>query len=205
MKSSYKKICKLTISALIFIGVLGIVSCGEKEEGANESVLSIAKDKTVHADIVEEFEKGYYDKDELQQAILEQVVSYNKNAGGGNITVEKVETGDNSVTVRMTYAGTQDYASFNNAVFFVGTAKEAEEAGYNLNVVLSGVKDAKDTIGKGDMLAMKEEKILITNVNEGIALSGKALYISDNVTVSSNAKTVWYTGKEDGLAYIVYK
>lgn len=205
MKSSYKNGYKLIVVALIFAGMLGIVSCGGKVEGVSESILTIARDGKIRAEIVENFIEGYYDKDELQQTILEQAASYNRNAGSGSITVEKVEMQEDKVVVQMTYAGTQDYASFNHAVFFTGTAKEAKDAGYNLNVVLSGVKDAKETIGEPDMLGMEKGRLLITNINDGIALDGKALYVSDNVITAPNARTIWYTGDENGLAYIVYQ
>lgn len=205
MKSRFKKFYKLITVTLIFAGMLGIVSCGNKVEKVSESLLTIEKDGTVRAEIVEDFMEGYYDKEELQQTILEQAASYNRNAGSGCITVEKVEAKDETIIVQMTYAGTQDYADFNHAVFFLGTAKEAKEAGYNLNVVLSGVKDAQETVGESDILGMEDGKILITNINDGIALNGKALYVSDNVITASNAKSIWYTGDEDGLAYIVYQ
>lgn len=205
MKSSLRKIYKLITGTLIFAGMLGIVSCGNKVEGMSESLLTIEKDGTVRAEIVENFMEGYYDKDELQQTILEQAATYNRNAGSGSITVEKVESKDEMIIVQMTYAGTDDYASFNNAVFFAGTAMEAKEAGYDLNVVLSGVKDTQETVGESDILGMDNGRVLITNINDGIALDGKALYVSDNVITAPNAKSIWYTGGEDGLAYIVYQ
>lgn len=205
MKSSFIKIRKLTIGALILMGMTGIVSCGKGGEEGNPSTLTMEKDGSLRAEIVENFEKEYYDAGELQQTVLEEAASYNRSAGSGNITVEKVETDEGSVTVKMTYAGIEDYAAFNRAVFFVGTPGEAEAAGYNLNVVLSGVKDSQETVGRADILAIDGGTLLITNVKEGIAINGKALYVSENVTAASNARKVWYTGDEKGLAYVVYK
>lgn len=205
MKTSVKNFYKSAISVLILTGMMGMVSCSGKVEGMSESVLTIKKDGTVQANIIENFEKGYYSEEELKQDILQKTVSYNRNTGSGKITVEKVEAGEDKITVQMTYAGIEDYAAFNRAVFFIGTAREAEEAGYDLNVVLSGVKDAQETIGKSDILALGGDKLLLTNIKDGISLNGKALYISENVIVAPNAGTIWYTGDDDGLAYIVYK
>lgn len=205
MRSSLKKGYKLMIGILIFTGMLSMVSCGNKVEGVSGSVLTIEKDGTVHAKIVEDFTEGYYNKEELQQVILEQAASYNRNTGSGSVTVEKVETNEYMVTVQMTYAGVQDYASFNHAIFFAGTAKEALDAGFDLNVVLSGVKDAMDTVGESDILGMEDCVLLITNINDGIAVNGKALYVSDNVVAAPNAKTIWYSGDENGLAYVIYQ
>ena len=193
------------IGILISTGMLGLVSCGNKVEGVSGSILTIEKDGTVRANIVEDFREGYYDKEELQQTILEQAASYNRNAGSGSVTVEKVEAKEEAITVQMTYAGVQDYASFNHAIFFAGTAKEALEAGFDLNVVLSGVKNEMETVGESDILGMEGSVLLITNINDGIAVNGKALYVSDNVVVSPNAKTIWYSGDENGLAYVIYQ
>ncbi len=205
MKSSFTKIRKLTIGALLLIGIMGIVSCGKEGEEGNPSTLTMEKDGSLRAEIVENFEKEYYDAGELQQSVLEQAASYNRNAGSGNVTVEKVEMDEGRITVKMTYADIQDYAAFNHAVFFVGTPEEAEKAGYNLNVVLSNVKDSQETVGRSDILAIDGGKLLITNVKEGIAINGKALYVSESVTAASNARKIWYTGDEKGLAYVVYK
>lgn len=205
MRNGLKKFSKWIIGTLIFTGTLGLVSCASKVEGVSESILTIEKDGKVRADIVEDFGEGYYDKEELQQTILEQAATYNRNAGTGSITVEKVEAGEDMVTVQMTYAKVQDYAAFNHAAFFVGTAKEASEAGYDLNVVLSGVKNETETVGESDILGMEGCALLITNINDGITINGKALYVSDNVIVSPGAKTIWYSGDENGLAYVIYK
>ena len=105
----------------------------------------------------------------------------------------------------MTYAKAADYASFNQVVFFQGTASEAEAAGFDLNVVLCGVKDGNETVGKSDILAMKGVNLVITDEQEGIELNGKALYVSDNVTVSQNAGELRMAGEEKELIYVIYQ
>ncbi len=107
--------------------------------------------------------------------------------------------------VQMIYASPEDYASFNKAVFFIGEASKAAEEGYELNVVLSSIKDASETVGRADVLDMKDAQLLITNVSDAIVLNGKALYVSDNVTVSGNAKTIVRSAEHNGLAYIIFK
>ena len=59
MKSRFKKFYKLINITLIFAGMLGIVSCGNKVDKVNESLLTIEKDGTVRAEIVEDFMEGY--------------------------------------------------------------------------------------------------------------------------------------------------
>lgn len=213
MKSGLNFLYKFVVSGIILGGTLGLVSCGGSGE-SSVTTLSLLKDGSVQSDIWENFGESYYDSEELQNSILSQAADYNKEAGSSKITVEKVEARDAVAVVKMIYEKPEDYASFNRSVFFVGTAKEAQEAGYQLDMVLSGAKDANETIGKSDILAMGDEKLLITDVEDLIVLNGKALYISDNVTVSDNGRRVQLFPPEEemqgertekDLAYIVFK
>ena len=72
-------------------------------------------------------------------------------------------------------------------------------------MVLSSVKNANETIGKSDILAMKDVTVLITDEQEGIALDSRVLYVSDNVAVSGNARELRRAGEDKNLAYIIYK
>ena len=68
------KLAKVAVLSL-FLGTLALTACNAVE---GESSVSLLKDGAVKATIVEDFDKSYYDKDELQQMILEEVVSYNR-------------------------------------------------------------------------------------------------------------------------------
>lgn len=169
-----------------------------------ESTVSITREGKINSHIVESFDKNYYDKDELQQRILQEAASYNRAAGEGAVSVEKVIVENGFANVEMTYGKASDYADFNNRVFFIGTAKEAQEAGYDLNTVLSSVKDEYETVGKSDILAMEDVLILITDVKEPVTLNGKAVYISGNVVADKKLKTVYFDEESEELAYILY-
>ncbi len=205
MKNSNQSVSRGILCVLGAISMLTMVSCGSMKSGADGTSVSLDKNGTVQSNIRESFEESYYDEDELLQMILTQAASYNRKAGSGSIAVEKVEVKDGVAEVQMTYAKAKDYASFNKMVFFVGNAKEADQEGYELNVVLSGVKNPQETVGKGDILAMEDEMLLITDAADTIKLDGKALYVSENVTVSGNGKTVCRPLDSEGLAYIIFK
>ncbi len=205
MKNSNQSVSRGIFCVLGAISMLTMVSCGSMKSGADGTSVSLDKNGTVQSNIRESFEESYYDEDELLQMILTQAASYNRKAGSGSIAVEKVEVKDGVAEVQMTYAKAKDYASFNKMVFFVGNAKEADQEGYELNVVLSGVKNPQETVGKGDILAMEDEMLLITDAADTIKLDGKAIYVSENVTVSGNGKTVCRSLDSEGLAYIIFK
>ena len=54
-------------------------------------------------------------------------------------------------------------------------------------------------------MALKDEKLLVTDISEAVVLDGKALYTSDNVTVSSGGKTIKRTDDGSQMIYVVYK
>lgn len=200
-KYAFRKtgICLLTAALMIVFAACGSAT---SKTGA---AIEITEDGTISSHIVESFDKSYYDEEELTQKVLSEAASYNRAAGEGAISVEKVAVDNGTATVDMTYEKAQDYASFNGCVLFLGTANEAKEAGYDLNTVLSGTKNELETIGMSDILSMTDEKILITDMKDPITLNGKAAYISDNVTVSKNLKTVTLDEASEKMAYIIYK
>ncbi|MCM1135910.1 MAG: hypothetical protein NC400_10090 [Clostridium sp.] len=204
MKSSRLFLRKMIISVLALAVMLGAVSCGENDEEGSSTFITVGKDGTIQSEIVESFAEERYDKDELQQMILGEVSAYNNKAGSDNITVEKVDMDGSEVVVKMTYVRSRDYAAFNKETFFAGLADDAEVAGYELNVVLSGVKDAKETVGRSDILTMEDTGLLITNSNEEIHLEGKALYVSDGVEYSANGKTVRRIADGEKMIYVLY-
>ena len=197
--SSASAVC---LSAALMAAGLTACAAPAKEEG---TTVSVSKEGTVSLHIIESFDKPYYDQDELQQMILSEAADYNREVGAGNVSVEKIVVEDNMAVVDMTYASAADYAGFQGGIFFLGTAKEAQEAGYELNVVLSGAEDELKTIGMSDMLAMSEYQLLITDMKETVTLNGKAEYVSDNVIFSENRKTVAFGGEEGELAYVMYR
>ncbi|MGN0376931.1 MAG: hypothetical protein ACI4ED_04780 [Suilimivivens sp.] len=199
--SQKHKITKAAVLVLI-TGAVALTACAGEEE---ESFVSLLKDGSVDSTIVEDFDKAYYDKDELQKMILEEAASYNRSVGEGAISIDKISVADGVAKVKMIYAGADDYAAFNDMIFFVGTVQEAKEAGYDLNKVLSSATDRLATVGMSDMLAMEDVNILITDMKEPVILNGKALYISGNVTVDKKYKTVSFDESSEGLAYVIYK
>lgn len=195
---------KKTNALLILLLVVAMTSgCGSEAE---ESRAELQKDGSVKSVISASFDKPDYDIDELQQMVLEESATYNRSVGDNAISVEKVSEKNGTASVKMTYKSAADYAAFNDGIFFVGSPKEAEEEGYNLNKVLSGTKNPLETVGGADILAMDSDvKILITDMKDPVVLDGKTLYTSDNVQTDKKYKTVTLKEESGEPAYIIYK
>ncbi len=203
MKSSGKFLYNVIMGAFALTTVLGLTSCGNEKEEDTGTFITVNKDGSIQSEIVESFGEERYDKDELQSVILGELAVYNKKSEN-NITVEKVDMDGDNVVVKMTYGESGDYAAFNKVNFYAGSPAGAEAAGFELNVVLSGVKDASETVGKSDILAMENAGILITDVDESIVLGGKALYVSEGVETFSDGKAVRRLGEDKKLMYVIY-
>lgn len=201
MRGSLKK--KAVMAAVLMInGMLFLSACAGEEQIDNR--ITIHKDGVVEAHMEESFEQSYYDKDELQQMILQEAADYNRQMGTACISVDKVEVKDGKAMAEMSFQKAGDYAAFNKTLFFVGTPAEASLEGYELNIVLSGVKNENETLAKADILAA-EQKLLIMSVAEPVYLPGKACYVSENVQVSKDRKSVWLTGEDQGAGYVLYQ
>lgn len=195
-------LCFTKAAALLAMaGILLITSCSMGEE---ESEVTILKDGTIDSRIVDSFEKSYYSQEELQQKILLEAATYNRLAGEGAVSVEKVAVEDGLAKVKMTYASASDYAEFNDGVFFVGSIEEAQKAGYNLNKVLVSTEDNLATVGMSDILAMTDMQILITDMKDPVRLSGKAAYVSSNVSVGSQMKSVSFKEESEEMSYVIF-
>ena len=188
---------------VLLLAVAVTSGCGSETE---ENRAELQKDGSVKSVISASFDKPDYDIDELQQMVLEESATYNRSVGDNAISVEKVSEKNGTASVKMTYKSAADYAAFNDGIFLVGSPKEAEEEGYNLNKVLSGTKNPLETVGGADILAMDSDvKILITDMKDPVVLDGKALYTSDNVQTDKKYKTVTLKEESGEPAYIIYK
>lgn len=199
--SKKHKLAKMTVLGLM-LGTLPLTACNT---GEGISSVSMLKDGTVKSAIVEDFDKSYYDKDELQQMILEEAASYNRSAGEKAISVDKVSVENGVARVEITYADSEAYAAFNDGVFFVGSALEAKKEGYDLNKVFVSADDELITAGITDILEISDAKVLITDMKDQLTLDGKALYISSNVKTDKKCKTVSFDETSEEMAYIIYK
>lgn len=197
-------ILKIIISLYLVLITVGSTACN-LAAGEQQTEITVSKDGSVSIQIIESFDKPYYDEEDLRESILTKVASYNRSVGSGNISVEKIEVNEQSAKVLMSYLSSEDYAQFNKTVFFIGSPEEAEEAGYDLNTVLSGATDSMETIGMSDMLNMSDYRILITDSKIPITIDGKVEYLSNNVTVSNNKKTITLMADATEIAYVMYR
>ena len=103
----------------------------------------------------------------------------------------------------MQYTDYTDYASFNEAEFFVGTVDEAATAGVNLNHVM--VEAGKDnTISPQQIRELSGYHIVMWQGDMPVEVPGKILYHIEDLTLMGSKKII----AEPDLAgpfYLIYK
>ena len=189
-----RALCILCLAAML-------TGCGREPE-VTETTIEVKKNGQVVHTIIEDFSESYYNLDELESTIQQACDTYNASAGKEAVVLKAAkENDDHTVTVVMQYADASAYSAFNKLALFVGTVKDAFNAGYDLNVTLSSLKGDGEQIGKEDLLKMGEKHIAVVREAVNVRVWDKVRYGSEDVEATANAKTVSVTDA-DMLTYI---
>ena len=187
---------------LTVLCAVSFTGCGDAKD-TDITTIKVGKDKSLTGTIVEEFEKEYYDADDLKEYTLDAVAAYNAAGADRDVSVSKVEEKDGMVTLQMKYPTAEDYTGFNGKLFFTGTVAEAYESDMNLDVTLQDVADENKTAGKSEILQMGEKNIVILQEDVAVEVPGRILYASDGTELLTTKRAIMHPG--DGLAYLIYK
>ena len=191
-----RALCILCLAAML-------TGCGREPE-VTETTIEVKKNGQVVHTIIEDFSESYYNMDELESTIQQACDTYNASAGKEAVVLKAAkENDDHTVTVVMQYADASAYSAFNKLALFVGTVKDAFNAGYDLNVTLSSLKGDGEQIGKEDLLKMGEKHIAVVREAVNVRVWDKVRYGSEDVEATANAKTVSVTDA-DMLTYILF-
>lgn len=201
----------------------GAVLCGCGESGTKNqepaaldaaagTEIEVMKDGSIVETINEEFGEAYYDETNLRDILLAEVESFNEGRDDGGVAVDKFENTDGRLIVRVKYSSADIYTayntdSYNHKTLFCGTVAEAQDKGYNFDISLTDAQGGK-TIGKEDILGMGSSKILIAESPSRVKVTGKILYVGENVTVSGKNRADMQpdeNGEALGRYYIIYK
>lgn len=200
-----KKILSLLL-ACIGLCIAALTGCNSIPEidKVEESTLYISKEGSITAFLVDTFEKSYYDQNELEAMIQEEIKEYGQSVKLSRISSKSmIDTGIDGIIVQMEYADGISYTGFNGKKLFYGTIAEAYEAGYKINVIVKDMSDASKVISESEIKAMSDKHILIVEENIKVSVPSKILYVSGGVSVLKNTEAV--VNHETGYSYIIMK
>ena len=132
--------------SLMLLGISAVMLGGcSMKFSAEEDAVYVNKKGQVLGAIVESFDKDYYDADELQGMLEQDVVEYNGENGKNSIEVDSFKVSGGQVKVIMNYADWADYAHFNDVQFFAGKLADIQGKNYGANVTFTG-RDGSETL-----------------------------------------------------------
>ncbi|WP_455717016.1 hypothetical protein [Anaerosporobacter sp.] len=197
-----KKITLVLLSTLLLVGMTG---CGKDKisisaEDVTTNTIVIKKDNTVQSSIIEDFNKDYYNKEELKTFINEEVAVYNKENGENQIKMHSLHVKDQKASVVFNYNDIEDYSSFNGTSAKLITTEQALKEESILSVLEFVDSKTKDTVSRETAFSKEDATVLIIQEPLDIRIDGTILYYSNVVKLEKN---VLQTSGEN-IAVIVF-
>lgn len=195
--------------------MLALAGCSEEpaEEPISTSTIVLAVDGSFTQYRVEDFDREYYQLDELDGMIRQEVQDYVGGAAGEGqaVAVEQVsalEGNDAQAMVALHFANSQVYEDYRGQVdqqsyqLFYGTVQEALAAGYDLAGVLQDAKKGA-ALTSEQLAKIGDNRVLVFEEALQIRCPSKVLYTSVNVRLTDGG---YVDGTEgEGLKYVVMK
>ena len=97
-----------------------------KEWAPEQTSLQVYGDGVVAETIFDHLDQAWYTGDELQDMIARSMNEYNAANGENSLNVTEYSDEGGDVRVRLVYRTAEDYARYNNVVFFSGSMLDAQ-------------------------------------------------------------------------------
>lgn len=221
-----KKAAVLLIASAVLAAAGG---CSSTSVSTN--TVELQKDGSIMEYTIEDFGLSYYDADELESFIDEQIESW-LDENEGEITIKTSEVEDGTAILTLKYDSADTFASFSGVECFSGSILAARSAGYTFDTEFlsaedaDGSSDSGSTQDEGSLSAEEEDSailysaeavmaqddlnVLIIGEAVDIIVPGTIAYVSaDYVEVTGSKTATVSAGSEDAigtfLAYILYE
>lgn len=195
-----KKILHIGICAMIIVTLTG---CAEANFKPETDAVFVKGNGAVTKAIIEDFDKEFYDSDELKKMIDEEISDYNAKFGDNHITVKKYEVADGRVLFYAKYDESKYYADYNDVTFFNGTIRDALDTDYEISGEFADADG--EAVKAADAVANEKNKVVIFEEPMEVYTSGKILYVSEGVELIDKKQAVIEEIPEGQAAVIVYK
>lgn len=199
-----KKVISICLCLVLMSSLL--IGCGQSEDPDTDTVY-VKKNGSITEISIGDFDKDYYDQEELQQFIEDEITSYKEENEDCDVKMDSVSVEEGVAKLSMNYGDYSDYAGFNGVEFFAGTVVQAIAAGYTFDVAYNSV-EAGTEAGSADQTEVTGDdkfKVVVLNEDTDVVVKGKIAYVSgDNVTVKSD-NTASVAAMNEGVSYIIYK
>lgn len=205
-----KKFISISLVILVLAGLL--TGCGKSLEADRDTVYIQKKGNVVSAAIAD-FDKDYYDEEELKKYVDERVADYQEQHGEDSVSIDKFSVEEGVAKLYINYKGYEEYQDFNEVTLFSGTVPQALAEGFDFNTEFTEIKggEAAGTVSK-DKITDTDAKVIILSEKVDVKVDGTIQYVSSQYTTIKAKDTVSIQlpedaadGEESTLVYVVYQ
>lgn len=180
----------LGCAAMLLFSVL-LTGCGSigSGQGPVQNGLTVEKDGQVLLCIVDSFDKGYYDVDELREMAQSEVSAYNganNLEGSGAVVLEEVSSmeGDGQqVRVVYRFSDGAAYSGFQKETLYYETVKEAVQLRHIFSGAVLFNGEDSITLDEENQKKLGDRHVLVTDASTRISLPYEVVYYSDGVRI----------------------
>ncbi len=196
---------KLFLCTIMLLLILGTAGCRKEDafitaDSVTTNTILAKSNGVLQVATVEEFNKTYYNLNELKDFVSKEIKAYNKQAGEEEISIEDVKLNNGKAVLLLTYSGMDQYASFNDvtAAYFNGGVTEVP-----LDLPATLVSTKNGTLASTqEIIGNDKLKILVMNEPYEIIVDGTIKYHSESVTYVDDNKV---QGAAEGMSIVVFK
>lgn len=168
--------------------------CGQAKlpEEVEVDTISVDKDGVVNSYLVRDFDKDYYNIDDLRSMAVEEAAAYNTQKAVGNntpVTVENVDliTGAGTrARVEYTYSSGEMFSDFSENDLFYGTVEFAIASGEWKASALVAVKDSAEVTGEMITEKYSDKHLIITDAKAMIYCPYQVLCFSKGAVLNED-------------------
>lgn len=205
-----KKIFFISLVCLLMTGLFA--GCGKSLEADRDTVY-VQKKGTVIGAAIADFDKDYYDEEELKSFVDEKVQEYQEEHGKDSVKIDKFSVEEGVAKLFIKYDSYENYQDFNEVTLFSGTIPQALAAGYKFDTEFTEIKDG-EAGGSVDNTTIVDldSKVVILSEKVDVKVDGTIQYVSSEYatikaddTVSIQLPEEVEDGEELSLVYVVYE
>lgn len=190
---------------ILIMGILMMTGCEKKEyfittQDITSDTILVKRDGSLYVAIVEDFDKSYYNLDELNEFVSKEVNAYNNKVGSKEVTIEELGLKNGKAVMILRYSKMAHYSAFNNmpaAYFSAGTENVA------LELPSQYVDTRKNSVvDKDTALKNSKNQVLVLYEPYEIIVEGDIRYYSENATYIEKGKV---KSNSEDMTVVIYK
>ena len=178
--------------------------CGKSADKYERTTFIFGKDQSVEVIYVEDFDRDYYDAQELEEQVDAQISSFNSlftKVDRKSLSVE-----DGKARLDLSFTDSDAYEDFNDVPLYYGTLAGAGQKGYDTAsfIGLSSTAKKGEPLSASEATDMDDVPVIIVCEPGDLITTANIAYVSDNVSVDGKKRaSVSDTVSEEAPALII--